>query len=104
MVAPFTRRDIKPCAVCGERLMTDNPLGLFWRVTAERMAIDQRAVQREAGLETMMGGNVAIAAALSAESSFARTMIEPRAMLICEPCVLNRCGALVNAFLPEDGE
>jgi hypothetical protein len=104
MTAPFSRQDIRPCAVCGKGLMHDNPLGLFWRVTAERMAIDQPAVRREHGLEQMMGGHVGLAAALSPERSFANQVAAPRAMLICEPCVLNRCGLLPVAFVPKDGE
>lgn len=98
----FTRNAIQPCAICGKGLMHANPTGIFWRISAERLIIDQRAVQREHGLEMMMGGNAAIAAALSPERTFAQSFGETQRFLVCEPCALTCCGELPKALFPEE--
>ena len=99
--ARFSRDDIKPCAVCSKPIMTDNPLGLFWRVSAERLMINRQAAMREHGLEMTMSGNVALARAFSPNSSLAHQIEAPRSFLICEPCALHKCGNLPAALLPE---
>lgn len=102
MSKPFTRNDIQPCAVCRMRLMTASPLGIFWRVSAERLIIDRKALSRESGLEAMLGGSAALASAFSPEQSFAQTLNPSREMLICDACVI-RCD-FASAFFAEDGQ
>lgn len=100
--ARFSRDDIKPCAICGMGIMCGNQLGLFWRISAERMMVDRKAVSSEHGLEMMMGGNPALARAFSPTSSFAYQIEPPRTFLVCEPCALNECGSLPAAIMPEN--
>lgn len=97
----FQRRDITPCAVCGHGIMHNNPTGIFWRVWAERLMVDRAAVGRAAGLEQMFGGNAALADVFSPERSFANQIQPAASMLICEPCVIGRCGSLAGAIMPE---
>lgn len=104
MSKPFTRDDFKPCVACRKPLMASNPLGIFWRISAERLILDLAAVRREAGLEMMMGGSVARARAFSPKHSFALPLVPAREMLICDTCLIERGGDLAPAFLPEDDE
>ncbi|MEC7763348.1 MAG: hypothetical protein VX874_15710 [Pseudomonadota bacterium] len=82
----FGRDDIKPCHFCGEGMGAKGVH--FYRVKIEQMVLDLRAIQREHGLEQMMGGNVAIAQALSPEAEFAQSMSENE-VLICADCAIN---------------
>ena len=79
----FTRNDIQACAGCGQGVGVSGPV--FYRLKIEQMVLDARAVQREAGLEQMLGGNVAIARALSPETDFAQVFLEAE-VLLCGAC------------------
>ena len=63
-------------------------LPLAWKLNVQRIGIDARAVQREHGLEMMMGGNVALARVLSPERDFGHVM-STATIILCEPCVMN---------------
>lgn len=78
----FARSDIQPCARCGRGIAHAGPV--FYRVAVEQMVIDAVAVQREAGLEAMVG-NAAIAAALSPNADFAH-VFRHREVLLCGAC------------------
>lgn len=54
----FKRDDIKNCSICERGIAHNNPVGMFWRLKLERLMLDPRAIQREAGMESMMGGGV----------------------------------------------
>lgn len=79
----FTRDDIQTCASCGQGVGIAGPV--FYRVKVEQLVLDVRAVQREVGLEMMMGGNVALARALSPERDFAKPFREAE-VLLCGAC------------------
>lgn len=78
------RKDITPCLVCGEGIAKAGPI--FYRVGIEQMALDTNAIQREHGLEQMMGGNVAIAMALSPDPDLGVSLTEPTRGLVCMDC------------------
>ena len=81
----FKQRDIRPCACCGKGLAATG-LPLFYRLTIERFGLDGRAIQRQAGLEAMMGGNALIAAAMGPDEDLAVNLAGPRTVLVCETC------------------
>lgn len=101
MTTPFLRNHIKPCSICGKGLMAENRVGLFWRIRAERLMIDHRAVQREHGLEQLLGGAGALAHIFSPESSFAIPFGEPLNLLVCEPCALTQVSSLTPVLYHE---
>ena len=78
-------RRIAECAVCKRGVM-HNGLPFFYRVTVERHGIQMRAVQQQAGLEMMLGGNVAIAEAMGPDPDATVTLMEPTALTVCETC------------------
>lgn len=96
----FTQDDIQPCAVCRKGIMHAG-LPLFYKVTVTRLGIDARAVQRQSGLEQMLGGNAAIARALSPNDELAQVMNGPRTIIICELCT-HEHPILMQVFFNED--
>lgn len=88
MTKPLLTRDqIRPCPLCKRGLM-HNGVPLVWKLTVERVGIDARAVQKQAGLEQMMGGNVAIAEVFSPVADYGVGLGGPVAVVICEECAL----------------
>ena len=79
------RRDIKPCISCGQGVMHENNI-VFYRVKLEQFIADVNAIRQGAGLEMMLGGNAAIAAALY-DPDLAQRLSEGEALL-CQPCFL----------------
>lgn len=77
--------DFAPCALCGKG-MAHTGLPLFYRVTIERMGIDGRAVQRQAGLEMMLGGHAAIAHVMGPDDDMGIPIGDADKGLICATC------------------
>ena len=89
--------DLKPCSKCGEGVMhTGNPM--FYRVTVDSLIVDPRAVQRQHGLEMMLGGNAAIAHAMGPQEDMAK-QIDSNELILCMDCMLS---ANVAMLLPGD--
>lgn len=83
----ITRDDIEPCVMCGEGVAHSNQIQ-FYRVTIESHVLDARAIQRETGLEMMLG-HPAVAAVLSPDSHFSATLIDGNpTVLVCQECAL----------------
>lgn len=72
------------CGVCGKRV-GEARLPLFYRVRIERWGIKRDAVERQSGLE-MLVGSVAIARALSAGEDMAIPVMDPVTLTVCEAC------------------
>ena len=89
--APLSRDEIKPCAICSKGLM-HNGMPLVWRITATRIGIDRTAVQRQHGMEQFFQGHVGIANVFDGNADYGKPVSVSQFML-CEDCVLNRCGA-----------
>ena len=79
----FGHKDIRACVMCGQGVGVAGPI--FYRAKIEQIVLDTKAIQREAGLEMMMGGHVGLARALSPESDFAKTFREAE-VLLCGAC------------------
>jgi hypothetical protein len=72
------------CSICRKKL-GETGLPLFYKVTIERFGIDLAAVNRQAGLEQMIG-NPRIAQAMGTDSEMTVKLLEPTVLSICEPC------------------
>ncbi len=90
----FKQSELKPCAVCGKGLAHDGNF-LFWRLKFERLGIDHSAVQRQHGLELMLG-SPAIARVMGPDEDIAKVLDGPTSVLVCEPCVTER---MIGLFL-----
>lgn len=80
--------DFSPCCRCGRGVMHAG-MPLFFRITIERMGIDARAVQRQAGLEMMLGGHAAIAHAMGPNDDIGLPIGDAGKGLICHGCAMD---------------
>jgi hypothetical protein len=71
---------------------------LFYKVTFSRMAIDMKAVQRQNGLEQMMGGASELASVMGPNEDIASPIDRKDTVLICEDC---SCKPVVLAEIAE---
>ena len=85
-------RAVCKCANCGKGIMHTG-LPLFWVVKVERYGVDGKAIQRQNGLEQMMGGHVALAQVFSPDETMARQIIDKK-FSFCEECMTEK-----NLFL-----
>ena len=78
------RAEIKPC-FCGQGVAhTGSPV--FYRVRLEQFILDGRAVQRQHGLEMILG-NPMIAAAMGPDEDMAKR-VQSREVLLCDRCAM----------------
>lgn len=91
------RREIEPCAMCGKGVMhTGAPF--FYEVEVTQCMADMNSIQRQHGLEVMMGGNAPLAAALAPSTTVAHRLPTQR-LLVCSECALMK--TIPVAALPE---
>lgn len=81
------QRDIKPCLGCGRGAFHDNHLAAFTvSITSEILNVP--AVQRQHGLEMMMGGNALIANVMGRDEDMTKTLGDPVKGLVCMDCAM----------------
>jgi hypothetical protein len=103
MLMGFKQSDIQPCAICRKGLAASG-LPLFYRLRVERFGLDARAIQRQHGLEMMMGAASPLAAVMGPNEDMAKPLMEPRTILICETCTQNHPALMLGFLGQEDGE
>lgn len=89
-------REFTKCICCGEGMAKGIT---FLRVRIDYMMLNPSAIQRQRGLE-MMVGNAAIAGALGLDEDIA-TQIDSASGLICGSCMLSSTAAHVPFVLFE---
>lgn len=95
------RRDFTPCLRCGKGVMHAGA-PVFYRVRIEQFVIDPAAVNRTAGLEMMLGGNVAIAMAMGPDEDLAKRLSETTGLL-CLDCAMDVPFAVLVEAGRDDG-
>lgn len=92
MAEGMKREEFKKCACCGHGMMACGA-AIFWRVNIEMFAINVRAVQKQHGLEMMLGSPV-LAHALGPDEDLAVRieMGDSDPMLVCNDCMLKHLG------------
>lgn len=94
---PLTREEIRPCDYCHKPLMHGHSLNVY-RVRIESHVLDLNALQRQGGLETMLG-SPALANVMSPERGYSVPLDHAEA-IICFDCAV-RHGPI--ALLETDG-
>lgn len=92
MTTKLYQRDIKPCGICGKGLMHTNCLTAY-RVTIDHLLFNPRAIQRQHGLEQMLGGNAAIAHAMGPQEPMAESL-STESLLVCQECAIRHATPL----------
>lgn len=77
------QNEFKKCANCGIGMAAKNVF--FYRVKVEQMVLDISAIQRQQGLEQMMGAAAPIAVALGSDEDLAKCMSTAE-ILLCGDC------------------
>lgn len=73
------------CSICRQKIGASG-LPLFYRLTVERFGVKLDAVRRQAGLEMMLGGHVAIAQAMGPDEEMAMPVMDRLVLVVCESC------------------
>jgi len=85
-VKPFDRSEIEPCLICRKGLMHDGNL-TFYEVTVTQCVADLTSIRQQHGLEVMLGGAAAVAAAFSPTTNVAHRL-PPTRRLVCLDCAM----------------
>lgn len=98
---PFDRADLRKCTLCGRGMMEcGSPV--FYEITARTCALDFQSIQQQAGMEMLLGGNAAVAAAMSPTTTVAHRLPATR-HLVCAECALGS-EQPVARFIESDDE
>jgi len=81
----MTPEEFGNCAVCGEGVMHEG-IPIFYRVVLETHGINHQKAQRQHGLELMLGGNAAVAAAMGDRDISEK--IDETTVTVCHSCSL----------------
>ena len=73
------------CALC-RRKIGQTGLPLFYLVSIERHGVDMAAVNRQSGLEQMLGNCASIAQAIGPNEDMTAMLMDRGTITICEPC------------------
>ena len=82
---PFKQDEIENCIACNQGLMHNQGI-FFYKVSVEQFVIDCRSIQRQTGLEQMIG-NAAIARVMGTNEDIAKGL-SPTSFLICGDCAM----------------
>lgn len=88
--------DVTACVGCGKPAAHSM---FFYLVNVQQAAVDMNAVQRQSGLEQMLGGNAAIAAAMGDRNVIQRWPYGTGRAQVCNDCMLTvTLGELMSAM------
>lgn len=80
--------DLKKCVRCNKGVM-HNGCPIFYRVIVGRMVVNLPAVERQHGLELMLGRNAALAAVMGTNEDLAKPLGDPITVLVCQDCAID---------------
>lgn len=80
-------RAVATCGLCRKKVLHTG-LPLFWRVRIERHGIKMDAVRRQAGMEQLMNGSVALAMVMGPNEDMTMPVMEPLEFTVCEDCAM----------------
>ncbi len=96
-------KELRSFSVCGNcnKKIGHTGIPLFWVVSIERFGLDKVSLDRQTGLEMMMGGHVGLAQAMSPDEDLATSVMDKVTFSLCESCATEN---LVIAGLAESNE
>ena len=91
------QEDIKKCAICGNGMMH---LGLpfFYTIKIQRHGVDTGAIQRQNGLEQMLGGCAQLANVMGPNEDIAKPITEEKELWICDHCAGKDLSTLISTI------
>lgn len=82
------RNEIQKCCLCNQGVMHSRQI-TFTKLMIERFVVNLGAVQRQHGLEMMLGGAAFIAQTMGPDEDLAEGT-GPKTLLVCDQCGINR--------------
>lgn len=73
------------CSACHKKVGA-LPIPIFWIINAERHGLDRGAIDRQSGMEQMMGGSVALAQVMGANEDFTKPLADCK-LMVCDQCL-----------------
>lgn len=81
-------RELATCGLCGRKVLEcGSPV--FYTLELNQYSIDMNAIQRQAGLEMMLG-SPALAAVMGPDQNFANKISGPHVVTVCNGCVFDK--------------
>ena len=90
--------DIENCALCYKGVAHDNSL-IFYRVTIETYGLEIANINRQTGLEIMLGGHASLANVMGPDAPIATRVHDPEPKLVCLSCLID--GATLAQLIEE---
>ena len=78
--------DITNCQICGQGLMTDHQM-VAYRITIDTLVFDLGAIQRQHGMEQMMGAAAGLAQHMGPDEDMAKGL-DTTTALVCMGCAM----------------
>lgn len=86
--APGVRQsEIRPCCMCGLGVAHSNQI-CCTRVQVTRLVVNVPAVQRQHGLELMLGGAAPLAAVMGPDEEMLKALGPAATLFICDRCAM----------------
>lgn len=93
------------CALCHKHQLAPPNAGLtFYKVTISRGVFSPPAIQRQAGLGMMLGGNAALARIMGPDEDLAKIVDGPKTVFVHERCAANIHHLIELIGEPEEAE
>jgi hypothetical protein len=88
MTKPLKESELRKHAVCAccRRKIGESGLPLFYLVSIERHGVKMDAVDRQTGLEQILGGCASIAQAMGPDEDMTGVLMERATITVCERC------------------
>jgi len=97
-------RELAICSFCDVKLFDNNYLPMFWKLKISQFVLDQGVLQRQTGLEMMMGGHVGLAQVFSTNEDMAKEIDEEKTLSMCMKCMTEKFTGLGDALENLKGE
>ena len=82
------KQELKKCGICNKGVMHNGSF-IFYKISLQRFIINAKAVQRQHGLEMMLG-SPALANILGPDEDIAKPLSEKATALICDSCAMEQ--------------
>ncbi len=89
--------DIKKCCICKNGMM-HLEIPVFYTIKIQRHRIETDAVQRQNGLEQMLGGHAQLANIMGMDEDMTKPITEEKELWICDHCANEDLLTLIAAI------
>ena len=89
--------EIKKCAICGNGVMHKG-IPVFYTIKIQRHGVDAGAIQRQNGLEQMLGKCAVLASVMGPDEDMTKPITDEKELWVCDDCVNKDLTSLLIAM------